>query len=173
MKTISVFWGSFDMKVSVSWLKEYIPVDLEPVVMADKLTMAGLEVDSVEERFDYLDNIVVARVSEVKRHPNADKLSVCMVDAGKEEFLQIVCGAPNVREGMLVPCALVGANLPGDLKIKKGKLRGEISQGMLCSAAELRLNNDSSGIMELSGDFKAGMPLEQALDLSDQCSRDL
>lgn len=167
MKTISVFWGSFKMKVSLSWLKEYVSVDLEPSVISEKLTMAGLEVDSVEQRFDYLDHIVVARVEEVKPHPNADKLSVCQVNTGADELIQIVCGAPNVRAGMFVPCALPGAVLPGDLKIKKGKLRGEVSCGMLCSASELRLNSDTAGIMELEGDFTAGMPLEEALKLSD------
>ncbi len=155
------------MKVSLSWLKEYVPVDLEPSVISEKLTMAGLEVDAVEQRFDYLDNVVVAQVDEVKKHPNADKLSICQVNAGKEEPIQIVCGAPNVREGMFVACALPGAVLPGDFKIKKGKLRGEKSHGMLCGASELRLNSDASGIMDLSGDFDAGMPLEDALQLSD------
>lgn len=155
------------MKVSLSWLKEYVSVDLEPSVISEKLTMAGLEVDSIEERYDYLANIVVARVHEVKSHPNADKLSVCKVDVGKDKLLQIVCGAPNVREGMFVPCALPGAVLPGDLKIKEGKLRGEVSCGMLCSASELRLNTDASGIMDLTGDFVAGTPLDQALKLFD------
>ncbi|WP_322787261.1 phenylalanine--tRNA ligase subunit beta [Desulfobacula phenolica] len=167
MKTISVFWGSFNMKVSLSWLKEYISVDLEPSLISEKLTMAGLEVDSVEDRYEYLDHIVVAKVNAVEKHPNADKLSVCQVDAGGDELIQVVCGAPNVREGMFVPCALPGAVLPGDLKIKKGKLRGEVSQGMLCSAAELRLNSDTSGIMDLEGEFFAGTPLEEALKLSD------
>jgi phenylalanyl-tRNA synthetase beta chain len=155
------------MKVSLSWLKEYIPVDLEPSVIAEKLTMAGLEVDAMEERYDYLNHVVVAKVDAVQKHPNADKLSVCTVDAGGEQRLQIVCGAPNVREGMFVPCALPGAVLPGDLKIKKGKLRGEVSQGMLCSAAELRLNSDASGIMDLDGEFVAGIPLADALNVSD------
>ncbi len=155
------------MKVSLSWLKEYVSVDLDVDDMAAKLTMAGLEVDAVEERYDYLANIVIARVDEVKKHPNADKLSVCKVNAGGSDSIQIVCGAPNVREGMFVPCALPGAVLPGDLKIKKGKLRGEVSQGMLCSASELRLNTDASGIMDLEGDFIAGTPLEDALKISD------
>ena len=157
------------MKVSLSWLKEYISVDLEPSVIAEKLTMAGLEVDAVEERYDYLANIVVARVDDVKQHPNADKLSVCSVDAGGDEPVQIVCGAPNVKKGMFVPCALPGAVLPGDVKIKKSKLRGEISYGMLCSAAELRLNTDASGIMDLDLEdgFLPGTPLEEALNISD------
>ncbi|MDA3789235.1 MAG: phenylalanine--tRNA ligase subunit beta, partial [Desulfobacula sp.] len=155
------------MKVSLSWLKEYICVDLEPSVIAEKLTMAGLEVDAVEDKYDYLANIVVAKVDAVKKHPNADKLSVCSVDAGGSELIQIVCGAPNVRKGMVVPCALPGVVLPGDKKIKKGKIRGEISCGMLCSAAELRLNTDASGIMDLKEDFPAGTPLEEALKISD------
>ncbi|MCP3874932.1 MAG: phenylalanine--tRNA ligase subunit beta [Desulfobacteraceae bacterium] len=154
------------MKVSLSWLKEYISVDLEPSVISARLTMAGLEVDAVEERYDYLDNIVVAKVDKVTKHPNADKLTVCKVDVG-DDPIQVVCGAPNVREGMFVPCALPGAVLPGDFKIKKGKLRGEVSQGMLCSASELKLDADASGIMDLEGDFIPGIPLEQALNISD------
>ncbi len=158
------------MKVSLSWLKEYIPVDFQPQELADRLTMAGLEVDSIENLYDYLDNIVVARVLEVKQHPNADKLSVCQVDVGDPnapEPVQIVCGAPNVRENMVVPCALPGAVLPGDLKIKKSKLRGEVSQGMLCSAAELRLNADASGLMDLSDALEPGTPISQAMALND------
>jgi len=155
------------MKVSLNWLKEYVNVDLDPLVIAEKLTMAGLEVEAVEERYNYLDNIVAAKVIEVNKHPNADKLSVCKVDAGGEEQIQIVCGAPNVYEGMIVPCALPGAVLPGDFKIKKGKLRGEISAGMLCSASELKLNTDAAGILDLEKDFIPGTPLEEALKLSD------
>ena len=155
------------MKVSLNWLKEYVNVDLDPLVIAEKLTMAGLEVEAVEERYNYLDNIVAARIIEVNKHPNADKLSVCKVDAGGEEQIQIVCGAPNVYEGMIVPCALPGAVLPGDFKIKKGKLRGEVSAGMLCSASELRLNIDAAGILDLEKDFIPGTPLEEALKLSD------
>jgi phenylalanyl-tRNA synthetase beta chain len=160
------------MKVSLSWLKEYIPVDLDPLEISDRLTMAGLEVDSLENLYDYLDNVVVARINEIRRHPNADKLSCCIVDAGIGdagigEPIQIVCGAPNVREGMYVPCALPGAVLPGDLKIKKSKLRGEKSQGMLCSASELRLAADAAGIMDLEEGHLPGTPLEKALDISD------
>ena len=155
------------MKVSLNWLKEYVHVDLDPSIISDKLTMAGLEVEAIEQRYNYLDNIVVARVIEVKKHPNADKLSVCQVDAGQDELVQIVCGAPNVHADMFVPCALPGAVLPGDFKIKKGKLRGEVSAGMLCSASELKLETDAAGIMDLKGDFVPGSPLEEALKLSD------
>jgi len=135
------------MKVSLNWLKDYISVDLDPSVISEKLTMAGLEVDGVEQKYQYLDDIVVAKVCEVKKHPNADKLSICMVDTGQDELIQIVCGAPNVKEGMTAPCALPGTIMPSGMKIKKGKLRGEISAGMLCSASELKLSEDSSGLM--------------------------
>ncbi len=155
------------MKVSLSWLKEYIPVDLDPQDISDRLTMAGLEVDSVESLYDYLGNVVVARVDELRKHPNADTLSCCMVDVGGDEPVQIVCGAPNVRQGMTVACALPGAVLPGDLKIKKSKLRGERSGGMLCSGSELRLAVDASGIMDLEDGLVPGTPLETALALSD------
>ena len=155
------------MKVSLSWLREYIPVDLNPQEISDRLTMAGLEVDGVENLFDYLDHVVVGQVIEAKQHPNADKLTCCTVDIGSGEYSPIVCGAPNVREGMMVACALPGAVLPGDFKIKKSKLRGEPSCGMLCSAAELRLAEDASGIMDLEGELIPGTPLEKALNLTD------
>ncbi len=155
------------MKVSLSWLRDYIPVDLDPQEMSDRLTMAGLEVDAVESLYDYLDKVVVGRVVEATQHPNADKLTCCGVDVGADELSPIVCGAPNVREGMFVACALPGAVLPGDFKIKKSKLRGEKSCGMLCSAAELLLNSDAAGIMDLEGEFVPGTPLETALALTD------
>ncbi|MCG8632404.1 MAG: phenylalanine--tRNA ligase subunit beta [Desulfobacterales bacterium] len=155
------------MKVSLSWLREYIPVDLDPQEMSDRLTMAGLEVDAVESLYDYLDKVVVGQVVEAKQHPNADKLTCCAVDVGADELSPIVCGAPNVREGMYVACALPGAVLPGDFKIKKSKLRGEKSCGMLCSAAELRLDSDAAGIMDLEGEFVPGTLLEKALALTD------
>jgi len=155
------------MKVSLSWLREYIPIDLDPQEISDRLTMAGLEVDGVESLYDYLGNVVVGQVVQAKQHPNADKLTCCAVDVGKEELSSIVCGAPNVREGMYVACALPGAVLPGDFKIKKSKLRGEPSHGMLCSAAELMLADDTAGIMDIEGQFVAGTPLESALKLDD------
>ena len=155
------------MKVSLSWLREYIPIDLDPQEISDRLTMAGLEVDGLESLYDYLDNVVVGRVVQAMQHPNAEKLTCCVVDIGKDEPSPIVCGAPNVREGMYVACALPGAVLPGDFKIKKSKLRGEPSHGMLCSAAELMIADDASGIMDLEGEFVAGTPLESALKLAD------
>ena len=154
------------MKVSLSWLKEYTSVTGDPAEIAAELTMAGLEVEAVEDRYTFLDKVVVGRVETAEKHPEADRLSCCRVDVG-DEILSIVCGAPNVKSGLMVACACVGAVLPGGLEIKKSKLRGAISQGMLCSATELTLGIDGSGIMELSPDLIPGTPLVQALDLSD------
>jgi phenylalanyl-tRNA synthetase beta chain len=155
------------MKVTLSWIKEYIALDLEPEEIASKLTMAGLEVDAIENLYAYLQDIVVAKVLEVKKHPDADKLSCCVVDTGNSTPAHIVCGAPNVRPGMYSACALPGVILPGDVKIKKSKLRGQVSEGMLCSGAELRLDTDAAGIMDLSGEYVPGTPLNQALDFAD------
>ncbi len=154
------------MKVSLSWLKKYTSVTDTPEEIAAKLTMAGLEVEAVENRYAFLNNVVVGRVDIAEKHPEADKLSCCQVDVG-EEMLSIVCGAPNVKSGMMVACARVGAVLPGGLEIKKSKLRGVVSQGMLCSKTELKLGHDHSGIMELSPDLIPGTPLAEALDLFD------
>ncbi len=154
------------MKVSLSWLKVYTSVDNDPEDLAARLTMAGLEVESVQERFDYLDQVVVARVQTVTKHPKADRLSCCQVDVGTEEK-KIVCGAPNVKAGMMVACALPGAVLPGGFTIKKSKLRGEVSEGMLCSGTELKLDSDASGIMALDPGLNPGTPLVEALQLSD------
>ena len=154
------------MKVSLSWLKEYTSVTDNPEELAAKLTMAGLEVEAVESRYAFLDNVVVGRVDMAEKHPEADRLSCCQVDVG-DEVLSIVCGAPNVKSGLMVACARVGAVLPGGVEIKKSKLRGVVSHGMLCSKTELKLGLDSSGIMELPQGLVPGTPLAEALDLFD------
>lgn len=154
------------MKVSLSWLREYVPIAMETQELADALTMCGLEVEAVENRYESLTNVVVSRILEVAPHPNADKLHLCKVDVG-DQVLSIVCGAPNAAEGLMIPCALVGATLPNGIAIKKGKLRGELSEGMLCSAAELGLSLERSGIMELVTDAAPGTPLVDALGLKD------
>ena len=154
------------MKVSLNWLKEYIPIDMPTDELAHKLTMAGLEVEGVFERYQYLDSVVVGKITQVSQHPDADKLSVCDVNIGNNS-ISVVCGAPNVKIGMKTPCALPGAVLPGGLLIKKNKIRGVASEGMLCSKAELELGDDRSGIMELTGDLTEGVPLAEALTLSD------
>jgi phenylalanyl-tRNA synthetase beta chain len=154
------------MKVSLSWLQEYVRVSLDPQALADGLTMAGLEVDTVEDRYAYLATVVAGRILEVLPHKNADRLQICRVDVGDGE-LQIVCGAPNPKAGMISPCALPGTRLPDGTVLKEGSIRGERSQGMLCSEVELLLGEDSGGIMALDGDAPVGMPLNTLLSLSD------
>ncbi|MDA8165193.1 MAG: phenylalanine--tRNA ligase subunit beta [Desulfobacteraceae bacterium] len=154
------------MKFTFSWLTQYIDPGLTPAQVADRLTMAGLEVDSVEELFATFDNVRVAKVLGVERHPDADKLTVCRVEVGTEEK-QIVCGAPNVRAGLTTAVALPGAKLPSGLVIKKAKLRGVESQGMLCSAREIGLGEEAGGIMELPDSLASGAPLAEALGLRD------
>ncbi|NPU86543.1 MAG: phenylalanine--tRNA ligase subunit beta [Syntrophaceae bacterium] len=154
------------MKVSLKWLKDYVDVDLPAQELAECLTMAGLEVDALEEKRADFSGVVVARIVSAKRHPDADKLSLCEVSIG-DETLPIVCGAPNVREGILVPLATVGAVIPGGYTIKLTKIRGQVSEGMLCSEEELGIGSDNTGIMVLPEDLIPGTPLEKALDLTD------
>ena len=155
------------MNVTLNWLKTYIDFEFSPNELAERLTMLGVEVEAIKQLGTGLDGIVVGRVDVVGRHPNADKLVLCQVDVGEAESLQIVCGAPNVREGMFAPVATIGATLPIGLTIKSAKLRGEISQGMLCSEKELGLSEDAAGLMELSADISVGTPLTEALRLDD------
>jgi phenylalanyl-tRNA synthetase beta chain len=154
------------MKFSLSWLKDYIDVTLDPADLADALTMAGLEVDSVSNRYDYLNGVIVARVEEVSPHPNADKLSLCRVNTGKSQ-VSVVCGAPNVKAGMFAPLAQPGTVLPDGTRLVKSVIRGETSEGMLCSDAELALGDDPGGIMALDSALKVGTGLADALSLSD------
>ncbi len=155
------------MKFTLSWLSTFVSVDdISPEALAEKLTMLGLEVDAVTPLYQGLEQIVTAKVLSVTKHPNADRLTLCQVDTG-EETVQIVCGAPNVREGLVTALARPGTRLPDGMKIKKAKVRGEQSLGMLCSARELGLSEDHSGIMELDKSLTAGISLTQALDLDD------
>ena len=154
------------MKVTYNWLKEFVDFDLSPTELADLLTMLGLEVEGVEQIGVGLDEVVVARVVEKAQHPNADKLSICKVDNGRE-ILDVVCGAQNFKQGDTVALAQIGAVLPGDFKIKRSKIRGEESCGMLCSEKELALAEESAGIMLLSAELQLGTPLFDALGLKD------
>ena len=129
--------------------------------------MLGVEVESVKQLGAELEGVVVGSVGSIKPHPNADKLVLCQVDIGETEELQIVCGAPNVREGMLAPVATIGATLPIGLTIKRAKLRGETSHGMLCSEKELGLSEDAAGLMELPTDTPLGTSISEALGLDD------
>lgn len=155
------------MKVSKLWLKEWVSFSQTEQELASQLTMAGLEVDAVSPVAGAFTQVIVAEVLKTQPHPNADKLSLCEVDAGLESPLKIVCGAANVRAGLKVALAMIGAKLPGDFQIKESKLRGELSQGMLCSASELKLSDTSEGIMELSPDAPIGMDLREYLSLDD------
>ena len=155
------------MNVTLNWLKAYIDFEFSPSELADRLTMLGVEVESVKHLGTELEGVIVGSVTSIRPHPNADKLVLCQVDTGETEELQIVCGAPNAREGMLAPVATIGATLPVGLTIKSAKLRGETSQGMLCSEKELGLSDDAAGLMELSTDIPLGTPLSEALGLDD------
>ena len=154
------------MKVTYNWLKEFVEFDLAPEELAHLLTMLGLEVESMERSGEGLDDVVVALVEERAQHPNADKLSLCRVNNGRE-ILNVVCGAQNFKSGDKVALAQVGATLPGDFKIKRSKIRGEESCGMLCSEKELGLADESAGIMVLSPELELGTPLFDALGIKD------
>ncbi|HEX7056525.1 MAG TPA: phenylalanine--tRNA ligase subunit beta [Bacilli bacterium] len=163
------------MKVSYHWLSEYVDLSgYSARELADKLTRSGVEVDAVEQLDKGVTNVVVGLVKSRERHPDADKLSVCVVDAGTGEDLQIVCGAKNVAAGQKVPVALIGAKLPGGLHIKKAKLRGVESHGMICSAKELGLNDKllpkeiQEGILVLPNDVTIGADIHDVLGLSDE-----
>ena len=155
------------MNVTLNWLKNYIDFEFSPSELADRLTMLGVEVESIKQLGAELEGVVVGSVTSIRPHPNADKLVLCQVDTGETEELQIVCGAPNVREGMLAPVATIGATLPIGLTIKRAKLRGEESHGMLCSEKELGLSEDAAGLMDLPADIPLGTSFSEALGLDD------
>ena len=155
------------MKFSENWLREFVNPKVDHAELCRRLTMAGLEVESEELLGTGLDGVVVGEIVSCEKHPNADKLRVCQVSIGNDAPLQIVCGAPNARVGLKAPLAMVGAKLPNGVEIKKAALRGVESNGMLCSARELALDADASGLMELPGDAPAGKPLADYLGLPD------
>ncbi|MGD8762966.1 MAG: phenylalanine--tRNA ligase subunit beta, partial [Desulfobacteraceae bacterium] len=149
------------MKVSTSWLSAYTPIKMDVADLAEALTMAGLEVESVSERYAYLNSVSVGRIDGVENHPNAQKLKLCRVSTGDHQ-VSVVCGAPNVKAGMLAPLALPGTVLPDGTELKKAVIRGQISEGMLCSEAELGLGTDKSGIMALDSTLALGDQLAAA-----------
>ena len=155
------------MLFSVNWLKKWVDVDLPADELARKLTASGLEVDTVEPVAAPFSDIVVAEITHCGPHPDADKLKVCSIDFGGPEPVQVVCGAPNAREGIRIPLAMVGAVIGDDFKIRKAKLRGVESFGMACSARELGLSDDHSGLMELPENAPLGMSLREFLELDD------
>lgn len=156
------------MKFSESWLRTFVDPAVCGSDFSHLLTMAGLEVEEEETIAPFFDQVVVAHVKEVHKHPDADRLNVCTVDVGQTGTLQIVCGAPNVAPGLVVPCALPGARLPGGLQIKVAKVRGIESCGMLCSAKELGISDDAAGLLILPIDAPIGQDIRSFLDLDDR-----
>ena len=168
------------MLLSRRWLNEFVPVDAGDHDFAEDMTLSGSKVEVTEVEGEEISNVVVGRVTEIKRHENSDHMWICQVDVGKEEQVQIVTGAQNVSQGDLVPVALHNSTLPGGIHIKKGKLRGEVSNGMLCSYKELGMTDNDwphsivDGIFLLESDpdlkaknLKPGDDIREALDLND------
>jgi len=155
------------MRVSLNWLKDYVDFNISVEELVEKLNLSGTAVESVQYLGKGLENIKVGQIKKIEPHPNADKLVVCQVDVGNEAELTIVCGAKNMKEGDKVPVALVGTVLPNGMEIKKAKLRGVESYGMMCSAIELNLGEDASGLMILGPELKIGEELSEALNLKD------
>lgn len=155
------------MNISTSWLREWISPLVTDDILAEQLTMAGLEVDSIKTVAPAFTKVVVGHVVSCEKHPDADKLNLCQVNVGDSKNIQIICGAKNVRTGLKVMTALVGAKLPGDFKIKKAKLRGIESFGMICSDSELGISDASDGIAELDSDAPIGQDVREYLDLDD------
>lgn len=155
------------MKISESWLREWVNPKLTTDELAAQITMAGLEVDAIEPVAEAFSGVIVGEILFVEQHQDADKLRVCQVSGLNGDITQVVCGAPNARVGIKVPFATVGAVLPGDFKIKKAKLRGVESFGMLCAQSELKLGDDNDGLWELAKDAPVGADLREYLELSD------
>lgn len=154
------------MKLSLNWLKSLMPISLSTENLAHGLTMAGLEVEGIEFPFSHLDALRTGRIFDIAPHPNADKLRLCKVDTGDAVF-NVVCGAPNIENGMIAPFAPAGVTMPDGEVLKKGKIRGEVSEGMLCSARELGLSDDHDGILPLALETRPGLSLTEALDIRD------
>ncbi|MBF8293029.1 MAG: phenylalanyl-tRNA synthetase, beta subunit, partial [Steroidobacteraceae bacterium] len=155
------------MRVSLAWLNEWVETGWDAATLCRRLTMGGIEVESIEPAAAAFTGVMVGEVLSVERHPDADKLTVCQVAGGGAQALQIVCGAPNVRAGMKAPLALEGATLPGGLVIRRANLRGVESAGMLCSGRELGLSEDQDGLLELPAQLATGAPFREALKLDD------
>ena len=154
------------MKFSENWLRQHVKTSASRDALAATLTAIGLEVEELTPLGEQLDGVVVGKILSAEKHPEADKLQVCQVDVGAAAPLQIVCGAPNARAGLIAPLATIGTQV-GSLTIKAAKLRGVESNGMLCSAKELGIDADASGLLELPGDAPVGKPLADYLGLPD------
>ena len=161
------------MKMSLSWLRRYVDINVSVDELCNKMIMSGFEVEDIEDLSASMSNVVVGRITKLEKHPDADKLQICQIDIGTEETVQIVTGASNVFEGAYVPAALHDSHLPNGMHIKKGKLRGVPSNGMLCSGEELCLTESDYpgagvyGIMILQGEQVPGTDMRDVLNLRD------
>ncbi|MBQ5502693.1 MAG: phenylalanine--tRNA ligase subunit beta, partial [Selenomonas sp.] len=161
------------MQVSIKWLNDYIKFNETAEELADKYTMAGVPVENVIRADEGLDKVVTGRIEKLEAHPDSDHLQICQMNVGEQELIQIITGAQNVAAGQIVPVAMVGAHLPNGLHIKKGKLRGLPSNGMLCSAEELKMDlsklteEEKNGIYILPADTPVGVPAKDVLGLDD------
>ena len=156
------------MNISTSWLREWVSPDVSDIELSEKLTMAGLEVDQIAHVAPPFEGLVVGHVVNCGKHPNADKLSLCEVDIGSGSNLEIICGASNVRKDLKVAVATVGSVLPNKMKIKRTKLRGVESNGMLCSESEIGISDSHEGIIELDSKANIGDNVRNVLNLDDQ-----
>src|SRR6478672_1102004 len=157
------------MRAPLSWIRDFTPLDdsvADAATIADALNQLGLEVEAIERPGDEIQGVVAARILDVLPHPDADKIRLADVDFGSGQ-LRVVCGAPNIEPGMVVPFARVGATLPGAFEITKRKIRGVVSEGMLCSARELGLGDDHAGILPLDGGAELGRDVREVLGLDD------
>ena len=156
------------MDISVNWLRTLVPgLAGSAQELADRISLSAIPVDRVVPVGEDLDGILVARVIEARPHPDADRLTLCRVDAGADELVDVVCGAPNVEAGACYPYIPPGAELPGGFRIESRKIRGEMSHGMLCSEKELGLGRDAGGILKLEGEFEPGTRFAEAMSLPD------
>src|SRR3990167_11334821 len=158
------------MKFSERWLKEWVDFKVSTTELAEQLSMSGLEVDSVTPALAHFSGVVIGQIINVEKHPDADRLSICEVNIGKNKLLNVVCGGTNVKKGLKVPLATVGSKLPSGLEIRKTKLRGVESEGMICSETELGLAESVQGtvIMELANDAPLGEDFREYLQADDQ-----
>jgi len=156
------------MKIPVQWLKDYVKIDIGAEELADKLTLSGSNMEEIITSGEEIQNVVTGRIEKIEPHPDADKLVICQVNVGHEELVQIVTGAKNMKEKDIVPVALHGAVLSNGMKIKKGKLRGIVSNGMMCSEEELGIAGDEPvhGLMILPENMEIGKDIKEALNLN-------
>jgi len=154
------------MKVSLNWLKEFVEIEQTPAEVAELLTMAGLEVEGLEQKAQNLDNVRVSKILDIRPHPQADRLSICQLDAGNKRA-SVVCGATNINKGDYVPLAQPGTTLPDGMLVKESTIRGELSEGMLLAEDEMGLTDDHTGIMLLPDNLTPGQSLTEVMDLED------